>query len=209
MRRFCPDRIGLLLAFAEALTAHYNVCPGCGYTFVQLSCPKLLDSFLAPCPDPAPPIINDAGKCVSWVQTPGHDVDISFYGPGLARRMVQEEWPRIQGDIDSNKPSPLSLVGGPQCGMDDVGCIIGALHNCHQVLAYAYYLDAQNNLILWVYDCNDPFNDSSTITLNISDPAHTIQISAPSIVAALLPRNVTIRGIFRTDYWLSDPTGTF
>lgn len=164
---------------------------------------RLFDSFLAPLP---PPDINDAGKCITWTWTPGHDVDISFYGSGLARRMVDGEWPRIRADIDSNQPSPLYLVGGPQCGYADVGCITGTLHNCHQVLAYAYYLDDQNNLTLWVYDCNDPSNDASTITLNISDPAHTIQINAPGVVAAFSHQGLTIRGIFRTDYALSDPT---
>jgi hypothetical protein len=84
--------------------------------------------------------------------------------------------------------------------------IIETLHHSHQVLAYAYDLDDQKNLTLWVYDCNDPFNDSSTIILNIADHAHTIDITANDIVGAL-GGGVTIRGIFRAGYGLKDPTG--
>ena len=163
---------------------------------------RLLDSF----GNITQGIAANAARVVEWIQTPGHDVTISFYGPGLARRVVQQEWPNIKMDIDSGRPSPLNLVGGPERGQWDVTGIIDSLHHCHQVLAYAYQVDSANNLTLLVYDCNDPFNDNSTLTLNIgSDPAHTIPIASPAISAAMTA-GITVRGFFRTDYSLHDPS---
>jgi len=146
---------------------------------------------------------TNAGKCIDWIGTSSHDVMLVL-PRGLGRRMVQEEWPRIKADIDSLRPSPLYLVAGPPCGLGDIPCITAALHHCHQVLAYAYSLDDANNLVLWVYDCNDPSNNSSTIELNIGNPAHTIGITANGIVTAL-GGGVTIRGIFREEYALREP----
>jgi hypothetical protein len=177
--------------------------PGAGTPLFNYLVNRLIDTFLAPCPDVG--FIDDAGKCIAWIMIPGHDVRVSFYGPGLARRMVETEWPKIQADIDSGTPSPLYLVAAPQCGGPNIPCITAALKNCHQVLAYAYTLDDVSNLTLWVYDCNDPFNNSSTIELNISDPSQTINITATAIVAAL-GGEVVIRGIFHQDYSFNDPT---
>jgi hypothetical protein len=167
---------------------------------------RLMDSFL---------YFNRDGwsNCywlIRWIMWPSHDTDFSV---GLARQMVEDQWPRIKADIDSFVPSPLQVVGGAgladplsPCGLGDISCITAALHNCHQVLAYAYNLDDANNLILSIYDCNDPLNDSSTIELNIGNPTHTIPITANGIVAAL-GRPITIRAIFREEYHVVDPVG--
>jgi hypothetical protein len=161
---------------------------------------RLLDSF------GTPPTYDNAAKAIQWIQTPDHDASVSLYGPGLARRMVETEWPMIKSDIDSGKPSPLYLIMAPQCGLGDIPGIQVALGRSHQVLVYRYELDdAIGNLTLGVYDPNDPNDNNSSIMLNISDPGHTIIISAPGIEANL-PMPVTIRGLFRTDYALADPS---
>jgi len=149
--------------------------------------------------------LGNAFKVIEWIRTPGHNVDISFYGAGLGQRMVEQEWPKVKADIDSGAPSPLNLIAGPERGWPDVTGTIDTLHHCHQVLAYGYELDSAKNLKLLVYDCNDPTNDNSTISLNISNPAHTITIAAPAVAAAL-GAGVTIRAFFRSDYLLHDPS---
>jgi len=156
---------------------------------------RLLDSF-----------VPNAAKVIEWIHTPGHDVIVSFYGAGLAKRVVQQEWPKIKMDIDSGIPSPLNLVGAPERGAADITGHIDSLHHCHQVLAYGYEVDSANNLTLLVYDCNDPLNDNSTISMNIGvDPAHTIPIASPAI-SAHMTGGIDVRGFFRTDYQLRDPS---
>ena len=168
---------------------------------------RLLDSFA--CPTLAFPMGN-AARVIEWIHTPGHDVLLSFYGWGLARRVVQGEWPKIKVDIDSGVPSPLNLVMGPERHAVDITGHIATLHNCHQVLAYAYEVeyevDNAQNLTILVYDCNDPTNDDSRISLNIgSNPYNTIPIAAPAVSAALAG-GPTVRGFFRTNYDLHDPS---
>ena len=146
------------------------------------------------------PTFDNASKCIQWIQTPGHDVAISFFGAGLGRRMVETEWPAIKADIDAGRPSPLYMVMSPECGVGDVSGIATALKNSHQVAAYAYALDV-HNLTLSVYDCDQPDNDASIIRMNIADPAHTISITATHP----LPGGVTVRGIFRAEYSPKEP----
>jgi hypothetical protein len=146
-------------------------------------------------------------KVVAWIQTPGHDTDFpavtgcGFTSSGLGHRMVFDEWPKIKADIDGGRPSPLSLVGTPECGLGDAPGTIAALHHCHQVLAYGYTLDDSNNLTLKVYDPNQPDDDTVTMALNIGDPKHDMAISATSIVDNL-GGGLTIRGIFHNDEYV-------
>jgi hypothetical protein len=164
---------------------------------------RLLDSFTSPT---ANLITGNAARVVEWIHTPGHDVIISFFGAGLARRVIEQEWPKIKHDIDAGVPSPLNLVGGPERGVADVAGIIASLHHCHQVLAYGYEVDSAKNLTLLVYDCNDPMNDNSRISLNIGgDPGHTVAIAAPAINANM-SGGIDVRGFFRTSYALRDPS---
>lgn len=72
-------------------------------------------------------------------------------------------------------------------------------------LVYGYNLDNAGNLTLQVYDPNDNSNDNSTISLNISVPAHTNTISAPGIEAAIADP-ATIRGLFRAAYNYTNPS---
>jgi hypothetical protein len=53
----------------------------------------------------------NAGRVIEWIHTPGHEVLVSIV-TGLAKRVVQQEGPRIRADIDSGVPSPLNLAGG-------------------------------------------------------------------------------------------------
>jgi hypothetical protein len=139
-------------------------------------------------------------KAIDWIQTSSHDVLVSgsFAPYGLAHRMVYDEWPQIKNDIDSGRPSPLFLVMAPGCGPLDIPGITVALGNCHQVLAYAYTLDG-DNLTIYIYDCNAPTNDLATLSLNISDPSHTIAVGMNTATG------VTVRGFFRSNYSYRDP----
>ncbi len=176
--------------------------PADGSTLFNYLIRRLLDSF-------GPGVTyGNALKAIQWIQTPGHDVVVGLQGPGLAHWMVFDEWPAIKADIDAGRPSPIYLVMAPQCGPGDVPGIIDALGHGHQVLVYGYDLDNAGNLTLQVYDPNDNSNDNSTISLNISVPAHTITISAPGIEAAIADP-ATIRGLFRAAYnTAGDPTWT-
>ena len=46
---------------------------------------RLLDSFASPTPSSP---TGNAGRVIEWIHTPGHDVLLSFYGWGLARRAI-------------------------------------------------------------------------------------------------------------------------
>jgi len=165
---------------------------------------RLVDSF------GSAPGYDNAAKAIEWTQTSSHERDIEipglpFVGRGLAYRMVNDEWPAVKADIDSGRPSPLMLVMAPQCGPLDIVGISVALRRSHQVLAYAYLFDpTSKDLSLWLYDCNDPNDDTSILTLNTSDPDHTINISAPTLEAHLA-EPAPIRGFFRSDYSYHNP----
>jgi len=164
---------------------------------------RLMDSF----GQPGQGFAANAARVVEWIHTPDEDVNTAINGPGLGRRVVEQEWPKIKADIDAGVPSPLNLVSDPQRGPVDVDGIVQTLHRCHQVLAYAYDLDAANNLKILVYDCNDPFNDDSAISLNLnSDFQHAVPMMAPA-VSTHLTTGMNLRGFFRTQYQLHDPSG--
>lgn len=160
---------------------------------------RLLDSLVA-----------DGPKIIQWVGTPDNNTGLTVSGSGLSNtglgdRMVFDEWPKIKGDIDAGRPSPLVLIGKPACNSGDVNCTITALSNSHQVLAWAYSLDGRDNLILKVYDPNQPNVNNAEIFLNIGNPDQTIPISAPSITNADANHSV-FRGIFRSSYSPKDPS---
>lgn len=155
------------------------------------------------------PLAN-AMEYIGWAQYPDTDFNIwfLFHIDGLARRVITQEWPKIKADIDSGMPSPLGLVMQPSCGLLDIPCVVSALEHSHQVLAYAYVLDDSDNLTLSVYDPNGPGDDSSTISVNISDPNSNLSISAPT-VEALLGEGFAVRGFFRSRYTWNDPAPMF
>jgi hypothetical protein len=169
--------------------------PAGGTTLFNYLANRLLDSFAGS------PLPNGV-KVIEWIQVPSHD---TVFRVGLSSLLVNWEWPLIKADIDAGRPSSLSLVMAPWCATDlNVQCVLAALHHCHQVLAYAYLLDDNHILTLSVYDPNDPDNDSSTIVLDISNPAHTIDITAADIQINLA-EPAPIRGFFRSSYSVVDP----
>lgn len=161
---------------------------------------RLIDSF-GPLPG-----LNNTAKLVDWIQSRSHDVEAPFMGPGLAHKMIKDEWPTIKADIDAGMPSPMTIVGPPGCGALDIPGIIVALGRSHQVLAYAYGIDG-NRVELRIYDCNDPDNDHSTLAFDIGDPKHTLAIDAPDLSRHL---GHAPRAFFRTlSYGYRTPSGAW
>ena len=64
--------------------------------------------------------------------------------------------------------SPINLVQTKSANAFDLG-------KNHQVLVYGYEL-INNELTLKIYDPNHPNDDGVTISLNIGDPQHTIDV---------------------------------
>ena len=125
---------------------------------------------------------------------PDHETDFSRLGllpHGRAWVMIVEEWPQIRADIDSGRLSPMALIRVKSHDPFQMG-------QNHQVLAYAYRLNG-SDLKIYVYDPNYPTNDKVTISLNISDPQHTTDITY-SIGG-------TTYAFFRTGYGYSTPPG--
>lgn len=146
---------------------------------------RLLDSFDLP---------RGVLRYYGWMNSP--DQDRTVWGvprPGLGRRTLEREWPKVQGDIDAGHPSPLGLVTvrtpDPR-----------ALGRCHQVLAYAYEHDG-TSLTLRVYDPNtDPScADGAWIRIGIAGPAR------PAAIAHNLAIGDPVRGFFRAAYSPATP----
>ncbi len=108
---------------------------------------------------------------------------------GRAWRMVRNEWPKIQADIDAGRPSPLGLVKIKSLNPYD-------LKEDHQVLAYAYDLDG-TQLTLHIYDPNWPDRDDVTLSLPIASPTRPIAVAASP--------EATVHSFFRVDYRPSTP----
>ena len=87
---------------------------------------------------------------------------------GRAAIMAHKEWPAIREDIDQGRPSPLFIQTIKSLLPTDLG------HN-HQILAYAY--EAQgHDIIIWVYDPNQPRNDEVTMRFNDGDVSQRIVV---------------------------------
>src|SRR5215813_4799655 len=99
---------------------------------------------------------------------PDHETLFSQWGlapHGRAWLMINSEWPKIKGDIDSGLLSPLALVTIKTFDPTQLG-------ENHQVLAYGYDLKG-SLLTLHVYDPNYPKDDTVTLALNLANPQHT------------------------------------
>jgi hypothetical protein len=140
---------------------------------------RLFDSFNLP---------GGVAKYYNWMTTPDHDTGIwPFIRRGVVWHTVVEEWPKIKADIDSGHPSPLGLVTVFDLNPGDMG-------NNHQVMAYAYDVDANNTLTLHLYDPNTGASDNCKLSMSLSNPSHSTPI--PNNVNISFP----IRGFFRVDY---------
>jgi hypothetical protein len=103
---------------------------------------------------------------------PDHETWFSQVGlapHGRAWVMINSEWPKIKGDIDSGHLSPLALVTLKSFDPTQLG-------ENHQVLAYGYDLKG-SLLTLHVYDPN--FHDDNTVrlSLNLANPQQTTDVS--------------------------------
>ena len=124
---------------------------------------------------------------------PDHETTIEPLGHGRAWLMIKEEWPKIKADIDMQILSPIGLVLVKSLNPFD-------MQHHHQVLVYGYSLNG-NNLTLFVYDPNSP-QVQCKISLNISNPAHTTNVS----YSGQLKTNEKIWCFFRIDdYFPRDP----
>ncbi len=103
---------------------------------------------------------------------PDHETDFSRIGwapHGRAWQAIVDEWPKLRAGLDAGKLMPVALVLVKDADLTKMG------HN-HQVLAYGYDLDG-DDLNLRIYDPNYPSVDTRQISLNLSNPYATTQIS--------------------------------
>ena len=144
---------------------------------------RLFDSFNLP---------GGVTKYYDWMTTPDHDTGIwPIIRRGVVWHTLMEEWPKIKADIDSGHPSPLGLVTVFDLNPGDLG-------NNHQVLAYAYDVDANNTLTLHLYDPNTGASDGCQLSMSLSNPSHSTPIANNVNIG------FPIRGFFRVDYSAHD-----
>ncbi len=108
---------------------------------------------------------------------------------GRAWRMVREEWPKVQADLDGGRLSPLGLVKVRSIDPRDLG-------QNHQVLAYGYDLTA-DRLTLRISDPNWPGRDDVTMSLSVADPTKPVTVTCS-------PAS-TVDAFFRVAYTRSTP----
>jgi hypothetical protein len=123
---------------------------------------------------------------------PDHETvasNIWFAPRGRAWIMINDQWPKIKVDIDSNRLSPIGLIEIKSLDPTQMG------HN-HQVLAYGYDLDG-NDLKIHIYDPNHQDNDSVSMAFNTANPQVTTSINYST--------GETILCFFRTEYTFSSP----
>jgi hypothetical protein len=160
-----------------------TTAPGSGPLYDYLV-QRLLDSFGLPAGpvrylDLMNPALPDGETWLSRLRITPH---------GRAWRMVQQEWPKVQTDLDAGRPSPLGLVKVKSIDPFQLG-------ENHQVLAYGYDLDG-GRLTLHIYDPNWPGRDVA-MTLWIADPNR-------SIIVAYDPPS-PVHSFFRVDYARATP----
>jgi hypothetical protein len=87
---------------------------------------------------------------------------------GRSSVMANEEWPLIRADIEEGRPSPLALITVKSTLPWDLG-------KCHQVLAYAYDVHG-DDILLRVYDPNQPLINDVTMRFNVRTVAEPIRV---------------------------------
>jgi hypothetical protein len=87
---------------------------------------------------------------------------------GRAAVMAHEEWPLIRADIDAGIPSPMFIQTVKSAAPWDLG-------KCHQILAYAYEAHG-HDVVLHVYDPNQPLENGVTLRFTDGDVAHRIVV---------------------------------
>jgi hypothetical protein len=100
--------------------------------------------------------------------------------------MAKDAWPKVKGDIDAGRPSPLGLIRVLTWDPMQIG------HH-HQVLVWGYSLDG-SALSLNIYDPNMPGRDDVALQLDISSLRHKI------VVSRTPPSSWPIHCFFRPGY---------
>lgn len=135
-------------------------------------------------------------KYYEWMNTPDGDTNLWIaIRHGVSWHTIVEEWPKVKADIDSGHPAPLGLVTVFSSNPAGLG-------QNHQVLAYGYDLDDNEDLTLHVYDPNtDPSTaDGVMLKLNLSHPSN------PSPISHNINIVHPVRGFVRVDYTPHDPS---
>jgi hypothetical protein len=136
-------------------------------------------------------------RWLSLTALPDHDTDL--FGPGVFHQTV-DECPAIKNDIDTGMLSPIGVIlTGPSAWPGDV-------FKNHFELVYGYE-QAGSQLTLHVYDCNNPGDDSITISLDISSTSPAKVISTNGTADPDRPGQ--IRGFFRVPYAHADPAPAY
>jgi hypothetical protein len=203
-----PDYTLNLLGVAVKLgDASNGLCGGFVYTVMDCFNAGLLPPPLDDVPGAGSPLFNylvarltnsfdedDVNQYLSWIQMSDGD---GLLGNGISTHEINEEWPKIKADLDSNKLSPLGLVSGHE--PPAVGFLTGFqdLGNCHQVLAWGYDLD-EAQLTIHIYD-PDYYGKTNTIVLYLN------HVGAKTPITVSNWKENTYRGFFRTHYTFNDP----
>lgn len=152
----------------------------------QLILRRLIDSFGGPA---------TVAKWLAFTQKLDHDTVLG--GPG-AFHLTVEECPAIMADIDAGILCPIGIVLTQSLAP-------GAVFQNHAELVYGYNLDG-SELMLHVYDCNNPGSDTITISLDIS---YAIPAKIISTNGTAGPQQNQIRGFFRLPYTHADPSAAY
>jgi hypothetical protein len=148
---------------------------------------RLLDSFNVP---------RGVLTYALWMLLPSDDVRLVFARrPGTFSRTVSESWPAVRADIDANHPSPLGLVTVHTSDLSRIG-------KCHQVLAYGYEVDDDQNVTLFVCDPNTPRAraDEVIIAFRAAEPRRPTPITCNINIT-----ESTLHGFFRSAYSPKQP----
>lgn len=160
--------------------------PAAGSPLYQFIVHRLIDSWRIP---------TGVGRYYWWMNVP--DADFRPGGrlwpargslrPGVWRRSVERQWPRIRASIDAGQPTALGVVTMASAWP-------GLLGRNHQVLAYGYQL-AGTEVSIAVYDPNSGPDDQVRIVFDAAGPAfeHNLSIAWP------------VRGFFLTRYSAAVP----
>lgn len=183
---------GMVFAVRDYYEAHLSTpsdktSPSSGPLFDYLV-ERLFDSFNLTEIPPGPAIyMYYMNPELSDHETVASEIGITPHGRAWV--MINEEWPKIKGDLDKDTLSPVGLIETKSWDPFDLG-------KNHQVLAYGYDLNG-TNLTIHLYDPNEENNDNITLSLSIANPEHTTPVTFST--------GKTVWCFFRPDYTFSWP----
>lgn len=170
-RGLCGGMVFAALDYWHAGTPPPAERPAGGTPLYQFIVHRLIDSWHIPA---------GVGQYYQWMNLPDADYRRR---PGLRRRSVERQWPRIRASIDAGQPAALGVVTVASAWP-------GLLGRNHQVLAYAYE-QSGSTVTIAVYDPNSGPDDRIRIGFSTSSAAgfeHNLSIAWP------------VRGFFVTAY---------